>query len=191
MKKYIPDARFYKFSIDKENYEIYDKHHRVLRTPIGWKDKKKTLKLLEKLTKYIEVFEGETNFGKWKPEPNTSHYSSSINHIIYTKKVRNFINDVKEIGDKCKDLDLYNSLDILRLLGIEEMNEDVEKYLLDNRSAMLLIMNYMGRISRYNTDYKLEEALKNGTIVRILKFIRKFNDFDLKTNKQNNKIKVK
>ena len=177
-KRHIPNSRFYEVSSDKERYEIYDnKNHRLLRNPIGWENKKKTLKLLEKLTDYIEIFENETNFGKWKPEPNSAHRYSSENYIKFTKPVKRFIKDVKEIADKCKDLDLYNSGDILDLLGIEEMNENVEKYFLDNRSAMLLIMHYMEPLDRKWRDYKFEEALKNGTIVRILKFIKKFNDF--------------
>ncbi len=189
-KKYIPDVKFYKVSRNKENYEIYDRQNRLLRYPRGWHDSEKTLKLLEKLTHYIDVFEGKTNFGKWKPEPNTAQYFSTENHIKYTKEVLRFIKDVIEIGDKCKDLDLYNSSDILGLLGIEEINEDVEKYYLDNRSAMLLIMHYIGSNYKVYNDYKLEEALKNGTIVRILKFIRNFNNFDLENDEQRNKIKV-
>ena len=181
-KKYFPNANFYEIHTDLEHFEIYDKNHRLLRSPNGWHDKKKTRKLLEKLTHYIDIFENETKFGKWKPEPNTSKSYSSENHIKYTKPVKNFIKDVKEIADKCKDLDLYNNSDILTILQIEDINDDVEKYYLDNRSAMLLLLKYMEYMDRNYSDYKLEEALKNGTIVKILKFIRKFNKFDEMAN---------
>ncbi|MCR5188404.1 MAG: hypothetical protein K6C97_05665 [Treponema sp.] len=177
-RKYFPKTNFYEVRLGKEYYEIYDHKKRLLRTPLGWHNNKKTLKLLKKLTQYIEIFETQKNFGKWKPEPNTSKHFSSENHIKYKKSVRHFIKDIKEIADKCKDLDLYNSSDILQLLGIEEMNEDVEKYYLDNRSAMLLLMHYMNYTDRKPSDYKLEEALKNGTILKVLEFIRSFNHFD-------------
>lgn len=173
IKNCFPDFNCLEVFYDNKNYEITDRKGNVLRDPIIRNTTEKTRKLIKELCNYIEIFESKKEFGKWKPEQNTKDSYSSENHIKYIKEVQNFKKDLKNIADKCTNLNLYAVQDIC----IDELNEEEIMNLLDNKSALSLLMAYMQE-DKDNDSYQLEAALKNGNIVRILKFLQKFNRFD-------------
>lgn len=52
---------------------------------------------------------------------------------------------------------------------------EIKKNLLDNKSALLLLMPYMDK--DISGTYNFKNALKNGDVVRFLKFLWNFNRF--------------
>ncbi len=146
---------------------------------MNWKPNEETLAVLKKLTSYIDIFENKKEFGKWKPAPNTEEYYSSENLFYYSKDVINFCKVIKELEDIFIKLRFkfghYESL----LPDIEEFTAVSDEYLTDSRMAGTFLIKYRneycyGKACSYD---KFNEALKNGTIIKILKFIKEINHF--------------
>lgn len=153
--------------------EIYDFTHFTM----NWKPDDETLVILKKLISYIDIFENKKEFGKWKPAPNTAEYYSSENLFYYSKDVINFCKVIKELEDEFIKLQFkfghYESL----LPDIEEFAAVSDEYLTDTRMAGTFLIKYRNEYCYGNAcSYdKFNEALKNGTIIKILKFIKEIN----------------
>ena len=82
--------------------------------------------------------------------------------------INNFKKKLREITDTCKNLDLYNNMDLLNAYCIAEYGEETESKL-DVRTALLMIISY-AKSSFY--DNRFEKEFKSGEIIKLLKYIK-------------------
>ena len=125
----------------------------------------------EKLTKYIDVFDGDS-FGTWiidRENDGTPEHPIQMPFVNYSEMVHRFIDDVYAFSDNNKDFELTRYGEILERNGLEwgtkSMSEaDVSS--LDARCVMALIMGAV-RAERF-CDGALLSFFKGGSIRRWL-----------------------
>lgn len=161
-----------------KNEESFKKTE-IPRSPNGWKASRKTLKQLKSLVSFIPLLEGRKEFGLWNPMANSPTFYSNDNYITYETDVQNFKNKVLEIAEKCEELDAFNMLQIHFLPDYEQFFEKSDEFLVDNRSAILFLIKYIDNNcnDKSVSSYIFNESLKEGIIVKILKFIKEYNHF--------------
>lgn len=142
-----------------------------------WPINGKVLNHLKKLTTFIKLFENQTFFGKWEPSENTSDFYSSDNHFIYSEDVNKFRNIIQSIEKLLHNS--YGVCDLQLLPEIDELKEKSNEYLIDNRMAIMFLIKFWYEYfySESSTSYKVVKALKDGTILLILNFIKEYNHF--------------
>ena len=176
--KYFVDIPFFKINKTIEYTELIYKDSSIIKTPVSWNNEEKTKSELNKLTKYIEQLKGERTFGTW----NKLNYSE---YIEYDDDIQQFKNDVILLAYRCEDLKLFEDEDFVELLelyvhdNIKHILEKYPKLPFDNRSAILMLLLYFDDYLDENfiTSTLFEKALKDGTIVKILEFIKEYNHF--------------
>ena len=179
LEKYFIYTEFFKVKQIDNFYEIYCRNILLFRAPISWNDKVKSKQALKNLTRYIDIFKGKKKFGTWKKA-----YHSFC--IYYIPEVYEFKKEVMNIIQQCRDLyldwDIEEEKNIfldLQLLEYEKDSIAYKKLLINNKAAIQLLLFYIDEYlnSEAIESKKLEEALKDGTIVNILEFIKEYNHF--------------
>ena len=179
LEKYFTYTEFFKVQQIDNFYEIYCRNILLFKAPVAWNDNAKSIQVLKNLTRYIDIFKGKKKFGTWKKA-----YHSVC--IYYIPEVYEFKNEVMNIIQQCRDLyldwDIEEEKNIfldLQLLEYEKDSIAYKKLLINNKSAIHLLLLYIDEYlnSEAIESKKLEEALKDGTIVNILEFIKEYNHF--------------
>lgn len=181
LEKYFIYNEFFKVKQIDNFYEIYCRNILLFKAPISWNDNDKSINALKNLTRYIAIFNGKSKFATWKEA-----YHS--NCIYYIPEVYQFKNEVMNLIQQCRDLYLdWNNqeernlaLDLELLDNDENVTEAYKKLLYNNKAAIYLLLFFIDEFlnSQAIESKKLEQALKDGTIIQILEFIKEYNHFE-------------
>ena len=180
LDKYFKKADFSKLKELEYNGNFNDTIDFILRQSKEWKANKKNLKLLRKLTDFIPLLSNQSIFGTWTPKKNTEEYYSSENHFVFSEEVKQFKSVILEIEANLKKEKYFIHMGHLSLLpDILELKNVADRYLINNRMAVVLLIKYIYEYGYYDycTSYAYEEAFRNGTITMILEFIKAYNHF--------------
>lgn len=180
LDKYFKKARLSKLKELQYTSSFNETIETLIKRDSKWHANLKILRLLKKITSFIKIFENQTTFGRWEPSENTPDFYSSDNYFFYSEDVINFRDIIRSIDELVTGKkELYSSLDLSLLPEIDEFKKREKECLIDNRMAILFLIKYMYEYcnSESSTSYKFDKALKDGTILTILNFIKEYNHF--------------
>lgn len=133
------------------------------------------MKKYESLTRYIELFQGDS-FGEWVKDPHADNAPDNViylSHLLYSDNVSRFVSDFYRFANENRELGLNRYRTILEENGVEySIKADCSS--LNARCVLALIMTAI-RGDRF-CEGALLDALESSAVSRWLERLREIDN---------------